>query len=560
MILTRLFEYYQRLEADGQVAPRGFQQKEISFLVVLDARGRFKGLHDTRADTQSRGRSFLVPREVKRTAGSKANLLWDNPEYVFGLGAAKSVKGKRRAQERHRLFVEKIESLPKRVRRDAGIAAVTTFLHASDFRAVEKHPLWSEVVESGSSVSFQLDGDLGLVCERAAVRAGLADMQETSGRKAQCLITGKRDVIARLHGAIKGVRGAQSTGTNIVSFNLPAFTSHLRAQGENAPVGCRAEFGYTTALNTLLGRASRRKLFVGETTIVFWAARASPMEQWFVEYFGQDVKTTDAGETDAIKALYRAPETGALPLDIATPFYVLGLSPNRARLAVRFWYEGTVAEVLRRVRRYFDELAILHSPRDPEHPSLSHLLRAVAVQGDPRNIPPRLPAQLLHCALTGGQYPLALLMAVLERCRAEQHVSYARAALVKAILTRNARGLDQSEDKESTMALDRTNSNIAYRLGRLFAVLERVQEAAVPGVGTTIRERFYGAASTTPVTVFAQLMKLKNHHLAKLDRGLAIYYERLLGEIVDGIAAFPSHLTLADQGGFAIGYYHQALQ
>src|SRR5262249_8535333 len=163
---------------------------------------------------------------------------------------------------------------------------------------------------------------------------------------------------------------------------------------------------------------------------------------------------------------------------------------------------------------------------DPERLSLSHLLRAVAVQGDSRNIPPRLPAQLLQCALTGGQYPLALLAAVLERCRAEQHVSYPRAALIKAILTRNARALDQPE-KENTMALDRTNSNVAYRLGRLFAVLERVQEAAIPSLGTTIRERFYGAASTTPVTVFAQLMKLKNHHLAKLDRGLAIYYERL---------------------------------
>jgi CRISPR-associated protein Csd1 len=321
-------------------------------------------------------------------------------------------------------------------------------------------------------------------------------------------------------------------------------------------VGRRAEFGYTSALNRLLGRESRQKLVAGETTVVFWAARASPLEQWFVDYFGEQVEATDDEQTEAVKALYRAPETGAKPIDPGTAFYVLGLSPNAARLAVRFWYEGTVSEVLARIRRYFDELQIVHSPRDPEHPSLPRLLRAVAVRGDPANIPPRLPAQVLHCALTGARYPLALLAEVLARCRAEQLVTHPRAVLLKAVLIRNAHDLGPGE-KEVTMALDRTNTNIAYRLGRLFAVLERAQEAALPGVGAAIRERFYGAASTTPVTVFAHLMKLKNHHLAKLDRGLAVYYERLLGEIVDGIAEFPAHLSLADQGRFAIGYYHQ---
>jgi CRISPR-associated protein Csd1 len=556
MILTRLFEYYQRLEVGGEVAPPGFQRKEIPFLVVIDARGRFKGLQDTRNELRGRGRSFLVPREITRSVASKANLLWDNPEYVFGLISQEGAKGQRRANERHRLFVERIEELPEHVRCDPGVSAVAAFLRARDFRALEKHSQWPEVRETRGNVSFQLEGDLGLVSERPAVRAGLAGLEKADGPVAQCLITGERDTVARLHGAIKGVRGAQSSGGRIVSFNLPAFLSHGRTQGENAPVGRRAEFGYTTALNTLLGRESRQKLAVGETTVVFWAARASPLEQWFVEYFGEEIETSQGAEADALNALYRAPETGAVPLDPGTPFYVLGLSPNAARLAVRFWYEGTVSEVLEKVRRYFEELAIVRSPRDPERPSLSRLLRAVAVQGDLRNIAPRLPAQLLHCALTGARYPLAVLAAVLARCRAEQFVTYPRAALLKAILTRNLKDFGPS-GKEITMTLDRTNSSVAYRLGRLFAVLERVQEAALPGVGATIRERFYGAASTTPVIVFAHLMKLKNHHLAKLDRGRAIHYERLLGDVVAGIAEFPAHLTLADQGRFAIGYYHQ---
>ena len=108
------------------------------------------------------------------------------------------------------------------------------------------------------------------------------------------------------------------------------------------------------------------------------------------------------------------------------------------------------------------------------------------------------------------------------------------------------------------MSLDEDNPRPAYRMGRLFAVLERIQERASPNLNATIRDRFYGAASSTPGTVFPTLLKLKNHHIAKLEnKGEAVNLEKLVGEIMSGIDEFPFQLTLQDQGRFAIGYYHQ---
>jgi CRISPR-associated protein Csd1 len=158
--------------------------------------------------------------------------------------------------------------------------------------------------------------------------------------------------------------------------------------------------------------------------------------------------------------------------------------------------------------------------------------------------------------LAGTTYPLTLLSAAVRRCRAEREITYPRAALIKGVLAREARYY-RKIDKEVGMALDPGNTNVGYRLGRLFATLEKIQEEANPGINATIRERFYGAASSIPVAAFPHLMKLKNHHLAKLEnRGRAVNLEKIIGEIVCGIEDFPAHLDLHDQGRFAIGYYH----
>jgi CRISPR-associated protein Csd1 len=244
-------------------------------------------------------------------------------------------------------------------------------------------------------------------------------------------------------------------------------------------------------------------------------------------------------------------------LDPNTRFFVLGLAPNAARIAVRFWYAGTVGEVAANISAHFDDLEIVAPPKWSPYLSLRTLLRGIALQGDLENVPPNLAGDFMKAILTGTPYPRTLLAGALRRVRAERDVTYPRAALVKAVLARETRYYGSLE-KEVGMSLDGSTTNVGYCLGRLFAVLEKAQEEASPGINATIRDRFYGAASATPVAAFPHLLKLKNHHLAKLEnRGRAVNLERLIGEIMDGVSDFPAHLSLQDQGRFAVGYYHQ---
>jgi CRISPR-associated protein Csd1 len=561
MILQGLHGYYRRLMDENRAVAQGFQEKEIPFVIVLDAGGKFVDLEDTRSGEgrNRRARRFVVPREVKRSgknAWQSANLLWDNEGYVLGVSAEEPPKAKKQHQT-FRKAVEKAFPEPT----DPGIEAVLRFLQAGEFGAVFSHPRWSEVAEKGANLTFRLKGDTALVCERPVVReriAALATADTDTTAHQACLITGEKDVPARLHAPLKGVRGTNTRGGDIVSFNLPAFRSHGKDQGANAPVGRRAEFAYTTALNTLLNRDSRQKLLVGDATAVFWAERNHNFEDVFADFFGEQAKDAPDQDVRQLVALYRSPQSGVPPeLDPNTRFFVLGLAPNAARIAVRFWYAGTVGEVAANISAHFDDLEIVAPPKWSPNLSLRTLLRGIALQGDLENVPPNLAGDFMKAILTGTPYPRTLLAGTLRRVRAERDVTYPRAALVKAVLARETRYYGSLE-KEVGMSLDGSTTNVGYCLGRLFAVLEKAQEEASPGINATIRDRFYGAASATPVAAFPHLLKLKNHHLAKLEnRGRAVNLERLIGEIMDGVSDFPAHLSLQDQGRFAVGYYHQ---
>lgn len=560
MILQSLTTYYsERLSL-----PEGYQKKDIPFLIVLDEKGNFVGITDTRSGEGrvKRARSCLVPREVKRSgskAWEKANLLWDTPAYVIGVSA----KNAETTPKKHQSFINRFHQAFSDQSFDEGIAAVGAFLEKEDFIALQNDPIWMEVLETDGYMSFKLADDAQLVCERLSVSNMLsqkpADKRSVDERI--CIVSGEVDEIAQLHNAIKGVRGAQSSGANIVSFNLSAFTSFGKLQGFNAPVGKRAEFAYITALNSLLDKDSRQKVQVGDASTVFWAEHKHEMEDWFADFFSEPSKGSNIQACAGFKALIEAPNTGALPiLDDKTRFYVLGLAPNASRIAVRFWYQGSVGEIACHIRQHFNDISIIHGPKDPEYLSLFRLLVSTAMQNKADNIPPNLAGDLMKAILSGTPYPRTLLSAAIRRCRAEQTVTYSRAALIKAVLTRETR-YRNSDIKEVGMSLDTNNTNPGYLLGRLFAVLERAQEQASPGINATIRDRFYGAASSTPVAVFAHLMKLKNHHITKIDhKGAAVNLEKMIQEIVDKLDAtnaFPPHLALDDQGRFAVGYYHQ---
>jgi CRISPR-associated protein Csd1 len=567
MILQALHGYYHRMQSEGlaDLATEGFQKQPIPFIVVLEPGGRFAGLLDTRIGEgkAKSARIFTAPKAVKKTSGIAANLLWDVPAYVFGRPKPDPkkdpVKLSERAVEQHRCFVELIRERLGPVLGDAGVDAVLGFLERADFEAVFQHPAWLEIEETGANLSFQLSGDGGLVCERPAVINALRSRQEDPTSSQQCcLITGEADEPTRLHTAIKGVYGAQTSGANIVSFNLSAFSSYGKQQSFNAPVGKRAEFAYTTALNHLLAKGSGRRMQVGHASTVFWAEKRHDIETVFADLFGEPPKGEPEQDYRQLVATFRAPDTGVPPqLDPKTRFFVLGLAPNAARIAVRFWYAGSVGEVAANVEQHFNDIEIARGPAQSRYLSLFRLLVGTAAQGKAENIPPNLAGDFIKAVLVGTPYPQALLGAAIRRCRAETEVTYPRASLIKAVLEREARYYKKTT-KEVGMSLDITNGNVGYRLGRLFASLEKIQEEANPGINATIRDRFYGSASATPVAAFPHLMKLKNHHLAKMDnRGRVVNLERIIGEIMDGLTEFPAHLSLPDQGRFAVGYYHQ---
>ncbi len=591
MILQALNDYYVRKSADpdAHMAPAGFEWKDIPFIIELDQNGHPIQIEDTREGVGQRrvAKPFLVPQGPKKSVNVEANLLWGNAEYILGLPDTKKLierraKGKE-AEYRERLvktkaaFVDEIrESLPA-VQGDPGICSVLRFLDNDDLSRLERFPVWAEIAESNPNLSFRLQGATELVCQCRAVVTSLQADQVQDKVDGFCLVTGTPDEIERLHASIKGVWDAQPSGANIVAVNdgeNPAFASYGKHQGYNSPIGKRAAFRYKTALNLLLAKDSRQRIQVGDASTVFWAEKSNALESGLVDIFGEARKSDDDPDRGvrAVESLYKAIQNGAFAGDEGkTRFYVLGLAPNAARIAIRFWHVSTVAELATHVRQHFDDLEIVRPVFEKPYLSLFRLLVSTATQGKAENIPPNLGGDVMRCILAGTPYPQTLLQAVVRRIRAEQskkdkqgksvtHVTRSRAALIKACINRKIRH-SNSNEKEITVSLDKTNLNIGYRLGRLFAVLEKVQEDAAGGLGklnATIRDRFYGAASSTPVTVFPNLVKLSNHHLSKIEnKGMRVNQGRLLGDVIDEIKDFPAQLSLQDQGRFAIGYYHQ---
>jgi CRISPR-associated protein Csd1 len=572
MILQALSDYYRRKAADPDPARRlpafGLEEKEIPFVIQIDADGRWlPPIQDKRRREGKKllGQRYLVPQSVKRASGVAANLLWDTAEYVLGI----DTRGKpERVVEQHAAFRARIDALPEPAASLPGVVATRKFLDAIDpatMEALAADPLWPEILEANPVLGLQLQGEIELVCQHPAIAlAAAATADGADAETAFCLVSGQSAPPERLHASIKGVWGAQSSGANVVSFNLDAFNSYGKRQGANAPVGKPAAFAYTTALNHLLGRDSRQRVQVGDASTVFWAERPSEFETLVPDLFGEPPKDDPDRGTRALDTLYRSIYSGHFVSDDdGTRCHVLGLAPNAARIAVRFWQTGTAAQLGVRLRRHFDDLDVARGPNDPRHLSLFRLLTGIAVQGKADNIPPRLGGDVIRAVLAGEDvaYPAVLLSGAVARCRAEQRVSFARAAAIKACLNRAIRIANRyspsTPEKEFSPMLDTDNPSPAYRLGRLFAVLEKIQEEASPGLNATIRDRYYGAASSTPVAVFTTLLRLKNHHLGKLPPGRRLYFERLIGEIMGDIADFPRQLPLPEQGRFALGYYHQ---
>ena len=582
MILQALNDYYRRKCDDPDPAQRlpafGLEQKEIPFLLEITAAGELVQLIDTRTPIGNKkiAQSFRVPQGVKRTVDVAANLLWDTLEYVLGVDTKSKPE---RVVKQHTAFRQRIATLPPSAQEDVAIQAVQRFFarmagdKAAMMDTLARESAWGDALAINAILSFRLHGDVNLVCQRSAlVQAALNVPASADERIAMCLVTGEQAPVERLHAAIKGVwdkPGAMAL-KNIVSFNARAFESYGKTerQGENAPVSKAVAFAYTTALNHLLRKDSTQRIQIGDASTVFWTDKASDLETVVPDIFGEaPTDDPDAG-TRAAQALLSAvhEEHGASTQDDGNHFHILGLAPNAARISIRFYYCLRLPELGKRIEQHFKDLEMVRgvNGHDPQYPSLFRLLTAVAVQNKADNIPPNLGGSIVDAIFVGEDvpYPALWLNTAVARCRAEQNVTYIRAASIKACLNRQIRRASITStrlntEKEFTPMLDLANINPGYRMGRMFAVLEKIQEEASPGLNATIRDRYYGAASTTPVAVFTTLLRLKNAHLKKLSIPRTTYFEKLLGEVVAPVTHFPKHLSLPDQGRFALGYYHQ---
>jgi len=549
MILQALTQYYERKSKSepGLLPQFGFEIKNIPVVIEIDNDGR--EVQMLIRDSKNGDGQELVPAAVKRSSGITANLLWDSAEYCLGI----DTKGKpKRVAEQHQAFINRIKELGCR---DEGLEALKRYLIArKQSPLLEKH---TDYLMANPNVSFRLLGDHHLICQRKMVIKAIQDNHASNTENTGlCSVSGSREPIARLHPAIKGVWGAQSSGANIVSVNRKAFNSYGKSQGDNSPVGEKAAFFYTTALNYLLHKESNQRIQVGDTSTIFWSEKESSLEKNMGCIFGntpKQIKDDPDKYTGAVRAVYNSVHRGRYQgNDRRTKFYVLGLSPNASRIAIRFWHVATISEISIHIKQHFDDLHITHAEYEQEYLPLFLLLINIAAQSKSENIPPNLAGELMTSILKGTPYPHSLLAAAIRRNKAEQKVTYPRAAIIKACLNRF------HKQEEIQMALDKSNPNSGYRLGRLFATLEKIQEEAIPGLNATIRERYYGAASSSPVSVFSTLLKIKNHHLAKLASDRKVKFENLIGEIMSELPdSFTSNLSLKDQGRFAVGYYHQ---
>lgn len=563
MILQALNRYYERSE---DLPREGWVRRGVDYIIVLDKQGECVNLEAV--GEQKKGKT--VPSEKLVTAigkqamkhtnsGKDANLLWDNASFVLGAGNKGSTK--------LASFIDTLNVWLGKLD-DPGVNAVHRFCvnlqnHPEAAGAlIERFQAKEDFEKRDPVLIFRLASDVESVHLRPAVRSAyesaLIASQSGSNLRGNCLVTGEVNVpLAPNESVIKGVWGGQPAGCNIVSFNARAFESYGKRErnGESAPVSLQASFAYTTALNHLL--ASKQRIQVGNTSTVFWAEEAHDLENAMVDLFGEPPKDNPDRNVDAVKALYSAVETGKFSVGkLETRFHVLGLAPNAARISIRFWETATAFELARRIKQHFDDLAVVHADYEPEHLSLFRLLTGLALLNKADNIPPNLGGEVMRAILEGLPYPAPMFNLAVSRCRAEQKPTYARAATIKASLNRWIR-FRKTQEKEFLPMLDLSNPNPAYRLGRLFAALEKIQEEASPGLNATIRDRYYGAASSTPVSVFTTLLRLKNHHIGKLSPGRATQMEKLLGEILGEVSDFPRQLALQDQGRFALGYYHQ---
>lgn len=556
MILKALYDYYNR--SKGELPVFGRELKEIGFLLVIDQNGNFIRFEDRRID-KKRAQPFLVKKHEGRTSAPVANYLYDSSAYLFGYSDKGDVESNKKYFD---TFKSKIEAIYQAKPDNQDVLAVYKFYQQGQnaiISALQQDVLWEEVSKNlnkkYSIFSFLIDGDTKIVAEKNELLDLLEDNE--AGNTHVCLVSGKHGEVVETTTATM-IQGSQATAKLVAFQTNSGYDSYGKSKGGNAPICEEAEFAYTTALKHLLRLESRNKFLIGNRTFLFWASTddeaGKQAEESVFSMFGFNDQEDDPNRNiEQVRKVFTSIYSGALKTSLDDKFYILGLAPNSARIAVTYWSEMSLKEFAALILRHFDDMEIADTRKEKKpYMGLRSILAAVTLGGKSSDATPNLPEAVVKSIFQGLPYPYTLFAGCIRRIRAEQSLNITRAAILKAYLNR----INNNQQRITTM-IDKENINQGYLCGRLFAVLDKIQDDA--NKQHSIRERYMNAASSTPAAVFATILNLSSHHSEKLNEGRKIFFEKIKQEIIDKISAdgFPTHLDLQDQGRFFVGYYHQ---
>ena len=556
MILKALYDYYNRCD---NLPAKGLEEKEIGFLLVLSPEGQFLRFEDCRIG-KDHARIYLVKKHVGRSSAAVANYLYDNSAYVLGY----SEKSNGKEQLYLDTFKEKVESIGDAFPDNKDITAIRKFYSNSRDMIIElvsQDALWEDIKKNlskkYSTFSFRIEGDLKIVAEKKELLQ-LEECNDKAEADDICLVSGKHGPSVETTTATM-IPGSQAIA-KLVSFQVNSgYDSYGKTKCGNAPISEEAEFAYTTALNSMLQKGSRNKFMLGTRTFVFWASNnneaSKETEESLFDLLGFSEDTNDDPNANLMKVrkMFESIYSGTLETGLDDKFYILGLAPNSARIAVVYWSETTLKDFAEKILKHFSDMEIQDTRKDKKpYMGIREIISSVTLGGKMSDATPNLPESVVKSIFQGLPYPQTLYSACLRRIRAEQKLTITRAAIIKAYLNRQS-----NNNKKIDIMLDKDNNNQGYLCGRLFAVLDKIQEDA--NKISSIRERYMNAASSTPSAVFATILNLSVHHSEKLEEGRRIYFEKLKQEILNKVSAdgFPTHLDLQDQGRFFVGYYHQ---
>lgn len=569
MILQALTRYYEALLKRGDIAPLGWSKTKISFALCLDKDGHVTQVIPTMEPVEMGKKTVLRPQEKTLPAGEDrssnvaANFLWDNSGYILGIDQ----KGK---PERSKKYFSEAKALHHAVLDGVNSptsSAILAFFDAWQPERAAEHPALAsqlQAITSGGNLLFRVDGVYPQ--EDTAICDAWQRYWERTDKNAklmQCLVTGQyHQEIARTHPKIKGDPrdGFQTMGNTLVSFNNDSESSYGQEQSYNAPVGKYAAFAYTAALNHLLANRNNVQI-IGDTTVVCWAEGAEPVYQDLFMSFVSGSLPPAISDNDlraALKRLAMGLPCDDLGVDPNRTFYVLGVAPNAARLSVRFFLRDSFGKLMQNVNAHYERLEIVKPTYEKrEVLSLWALLReTVNLNSKDKSPSPAMVGAAARAIFSGGLYPASLLEAAMLRIRAERNITWGRAAIIKAYYLKNPH--TDCPKEVLTVSLNETSTNIPYTLGRLFSVYEAVQQAANPGINTTIKDKFFNSAAAMPASIFPVLNSLYQKHLRKLENGQRIYFDKQVSALKNVLHEdYPARMTLAQQGSFDLGYYHQ---